>query len=61
VHFGRKRRVATYVSLDHPRIVDLARTDPALSMQRYPGSVLIDEIQSAPGLLPHIKLAVDRE
>jgi hypothetical protein len=51
----------TYVSLDDPRIVDLARTDPALFMQRYPGPVLIDEIQYAPGLLPHIKLAVDGE
>ncbi len=50
----------TYVSLDDPRVVELARTDPALFMQRYPGPVLIDEIQYAPGLLPHIKLAVDR-
>ena len=51
----------TYVSLDDPRVVDLARNDPALFMQRYPGPVLIDEIQYAPGLLPYIKLAVDRE
>ena len=51
----------TYVSLDDPRIVDLARNDPALFMQRYPGPVLIDEIQYAPGLLPYIKLAVDAE
>lgn len=51
----------TYVSLDDPRVVELARTDPALFMQRYPGPVLIEEIQYAPGLLPHIKLAVDRE
>lgn len=51
----------TYISLDDPRVVDLARTDPALFMQRYPGPVLIDEIQYAPGLLPYIKLAVDEE
>ena len=50
-----------YVSLDDPRLVELARTDPALFMQRYPGPVLIDEIQYAPDLLPYIKLAVDEE
>lgn len=47
-----------YISLDDPRILDLARRDPALFMQRYPGPVLIDEIQYAPGLLPAIKMAV---
>lgn len=51
----------TYISLDDPRIVELARTDPAQFMQRYPGPVIIDEIQYAPGLLPYIKLAVDGE
>lgn len=51
----------TYVSLDDPRLVELARHDPALFMQRYAGPVLIDEIQYAPGLLPYIKLAVDEE
>ena len=51
----------TYVSLDDPRLVELARSDPALFMQRYPGPVIIDEIQYAPGLLPYIKLAVDGE
>jgi len=49
----------TYLSLDDPRLVELARSDPAQFMQRYPGPVIIDEIQYAPGLLPHIKLAVD--
>lgn len=51
----------TYISLDDPRIVELARNDPAQFMQRYPGPVIIDEIQYAPGLLPYIKLAVDGE
>lgn len=51
----------TYVSLDDPRILELAKGDPALFMQRFPGPVLIDEIQYAPGLLPYIKLAVDRD
>ncbi len=51
----------TYVSLDDPRLVELARSDPAQFMQRYPGPVIIDEIQYAPGLLPFIKMAVDGE
>ncbi len=50
----------SYVSLDDPLVKDLARNDPALFMQRYPGPVLIDEIQYAPELLPYIKLAVDK-
>ena len=49
----------SYVSLDDPRILELARTDPALFMQRYTGQMIIDEIQYAPQLLPYIKMAVD--
>ncbi|MFN3374072.1 MAG: AAA family ATPase, partial [Chloroflexus sp.] len=49
-----------YVTLDDPLILQLARSDPALFLQRFPPPVLIDEIQYAPGLLPLIKLAVDR-
>ena len=49
-----------YVSLDDPRVRELAQSDPALFLQRFPGPVLIDEIQYAPGLLPYIKLAVDQ-
>lgn len=50
-----------YLSLDDPRLVELARSDPPQFMQRYPGPVIIDEIQYAPGLLPYIKMAVDGE
>lgn len=49
-----------YVTLDDPLVLQLARSDPALFLQRFPPPVLIDEIQYAPGLLPLIKLAVDR-
>ncbi|MCU0577856.1 MAG: ATP-binding protein [Desulfobacterota bacterium] len=49
----------TYVTLDDPLALDLAVRDPALFLQRFPPPVLIDEIQYAPGLLPHIKMAVD--
>lgn len=48
-----------YVTLDDPLLVQLARTDPALFLARFPPPVLIDEIQYAPELLPHIKMAVD--
>lgn len=51
----------TYLSLDDPRLMELARSDPPQFMQRYPGPVIIDEIQYAPGLLPYIKMAVDGE
>ncbi|MCE2431689.1 MAG: ATP-binding protein, partial [Candidatus Latescibacteria bacterium] len=50
-----------YVTLDDPLVQSLAKEDPALFMQRYPPPVLIDEIQYAPELLPHIKIAVDRD
>jgi hypothetical protein len=49
-----------YVTLDDPLVLNLAKTDPALFMQRFPGPALIDEIQYAPELLPYIKIAVDR-
>jgi hypothetical protein len=49
-----------YVTLDDPLVLELARADPALFLQRFPPPVLIDEIQYAPQLLPHIKMAVDK-
>ncbi len=49
-----------YVTLDDPLILNLAKNDPALFMQRFPTPVLIDEIQYAPELLPYIKIAVDK-
>ena len=55
---GEKR---TYANLDDPRVLELARRDPALFLQRFPAPVTIDEIQYAPGLLPHIKMAVDAD
>jgi predicted AAA+ superfamily ATPase len=56
-HLGGPER--TYVTLDDPLVLRLAREDPALFMQRFPPPVLIDEIQYAPELLPHIKMTVD--
>ena len=50
-----------YISLDDPMALRLALEDPALFLQRFPPPVLIDEIQYAPGLFPHIKMAVDAD
>lgn len=49
-----------YVTLDDPLQLRLAREDPALFLQTWTPPVLIDEIQYAPELLPHIKMAVDQ-
>lgn len=50
----------TYVTLDDPLVLALAKSDPALFMQRFPPPVLIDEIQYAPELLPYIKMVCDQ-
>ena len=57
-HLSDGRR--TYVTLDDPLILRLAKDDPALFMQRFPPPVVIDEIQYAPELLPYIKMEVDK-
>lgn len=49
----------TYVSLDDPLVLRLAREDPPLFLQRFPPPVLIDEIQYAPQLFPYLKILAD--
>jgi predicted AAA+ superfamily ATPase len=49
----------TYVTLDDPAVLELARRDPALFFQRFRPPLLVDEIQYAPELLPYIKMQVD--
>lgn len=49
----------SYVTLDNPLLRELAKNDPALFIERYAPPVIIDEIQYAPELLPHIKMYVD--
>ncbi len=49
-----------FVTLDDPDIRYLAKTDPALFLQRYAPPVMIDEIQYATELLPYIKMSVDK-
>ncbi|MBI5442588.1 MAG: ATP-binding protein [Deltaproteobacteria bacterium] len=58
-HLGEEDRPC--ITLDDPLALRLAKEDPALFLQRFPPPVFIDEIQYAPELLPHIKMAVDRE
>ena len=48
-----------YVTLDDPEIRAMAKTDPALFIQRFTPPILIDEIQYAPQILPYIKMSVD--
>ncbi len=48
-----------YVTLDDPMACRAAKEEPGLFLQRFPPPVIIDEIQYAPELLPHIKIAVD--
>ena len=59
LHICEKER--QYLSLDDPSIRLLANDDPALFFQRFTPPLLIDEIQYAPGLLPHIKMIVDKQ
>ncbi len=49
-----------YVTLDDPLLRQLAVEEPALFLERFEAPVIIDEIQYAPGLLPYIKMRVDR-
>ena len=51
----------TYISLDDPTNLSLAKSDPALFFKRFPPPLLIDEIQYAPELLPYIKIIVDEK
>jgi len=50
-----------YITLDDPTLRSLAREDPALFFQQFRPPLLIDEIQYAPELLPHIKMRVDAD
>ncbi len=58
-HLSQEER--RYVTLDDPLVLNLARQDPALFLQRFPPPVFIDEIQYAPELLPYLKMAADRD
>ena len=48
-----------YVSLDLPDERAFAREDPRGFLDRYPGPVILDEVQRVPELLSYIQAAVD--
>ena len=48
-----------YVTLDYPKLRQLAKGDPELFLQQYSAPLIIDEIQYAPELLSYIKIKVD--
>jgi hypothetical protein len=48
-----------FVSLDLPTEAEQAEKEPSTFLQRHPPPVLIDEVQYAPGLFRHLKVAVD--
>ena len=51
----------TYVTLDDPLALALAKRDPKAFLEAYPSPVMIDEVQRAPELFLPIKLNVDRD
>lgn len=51
----------TYVSLDIPSTAALASHSPEEFFTRYPAPLLVDEVQHAPELLRHLKVAIDRD
>jgi uncharacterized protein len=49
-----------YVSLDVPTEAERAETSGADFLDRHPAPLIIDEVQYAPSLLRHVKVAIDR-
>ena len=45
-----------FVSLDDPRIAELADHDPETFFKQFPPPLIIDEVQYAPGVFRYIKL-----
>lgn len=56
-----KEEEREYVTLDDLDQRELAKTDPALFLQRHKPPIIIDEIQYAPELFPAIKIIADKE
>ena len=50
-----------FVSLDLPSEAELAEKQPDTFLARYPPPVILDEVQYAPALFRHLKVAVDRD
>lgn len=50
-----------FVSLDLPSEAEQAEREPAAFLKRHPPPAILDEVQYAPGLLRHLKVAVDQQ
>lgn len=50
----------SFVSLDLPTEAEQAEKEPGSFFRRHPAPAIIDEVQYAPGLFRHLKVAVDR-
>jgi len=48
-----------FVSLDLPTEAEQAEKEPHNFLRRHPAPTIIDEVQHAPGLFRHLKVAVD--
>ncbi len=48
-----------FVSLDLPTEAEQAEKEPDSFLRRHPSPTIIDEVQYAPGLFRHLKVAVD--
>lgn len=51
----------TYVPLDLPTIAEMADKDGAAFLRKFPGDLLIDEVQYAPGLFRYLKAEIDAD
>ena len=50
----------SYVSLDLPSQSERAERDPESFLTSFPGPLIVDEVQCAPGLFRHLKSVVDK-
>ncbi len=50
-----------FVTLDLPSEAEQAERDPDTFLGRHPPPLIVDEVQYAPGLFRHLKVAVDRD
>ena len=53
--------VAQWLSLDDPILLTSAREESATFLKDHASPLFLDEIQYAPQLFPHIKMALDRD
>ena len=50
-----------FVSLDLPSLAEEAEKRPLQFLEKFPPPVIVDEVQYAPGLFRHLKVAIDAD